>query len=152
MTLKFLIGRQIGDRAHKLGTDRLFSCSSAGFSNCPTARYRSSLARTRGRSISVLGWFFRVIDDQNLDRSFLRFELQSELLSNGPRQIRESAFRRGLGRIRRPTAGDPCMCINTMPGGRVHATSMTLKFLIEMVYSRARESYNTRCPLPIPAT
>src|SRR5215813_492142 len=34
----------------------------------------------------------------------------------------------------KPAAGDPCMCINTTPGGRVHATSMTLKFLIEMVY------------------
>lgn len=31
-------------------------------------------------------------------------------------------------------AGDPCMCINITPGGRVHATSMTLKFLVEMVY------------------
>jgi uncharacterized protein (TIGR03435 family) len=34
----------------------------------------------------------------------------------------------------KPAAGDPCMCINTTPGGHVHATSMTLKFLIEMVY------------------
>lgn len=34
----------------------------------------------------------------------------------------------------KPAAGDPCMCINTTPGGRVHATSMTLKFLLEMVY------------------
>jgi uncharacterized protein (TIGR03435 family) len=34
----------------------------------------------------------------------------------------------------KPAAGDPCMCINTTPGGRVHATSMTLKFLVEMVY------------------
>jgi len=34
----------------------------------------------------------------------------------------------------KPAAGDPCMCINTMPGGRVRATSMTLKFLIQMVY------------------
>lgn len=34
----------------------------------------------------------------------------------------------------KPAGGDPCMCINTTPGGRVHATSMTLKFLIEMVY------------------
>ena len=34
----------------------------------------------------------------------------------------------------KPAAGDPCMCLNTTPGGRVHATSMTLKFLVEMVY------------------
>jgi uncharacterized protein (TIGR03435 family) len=34
----------------------------------------------------------------------------------------------------KPASGDPCMCINTTPGGRVHATSMTLKFLVEMVY------------------
>src|ERR1700722_18806896 len=34
----------------------------------------------------------------------------------------------------KPAAGDPCMCINTTPGGRIRATSMTLKFLIEMVY------------------
>jgi uncharacterized protein (TIGR03435 family) len=34
----------------------------------------------------------------------------------------------------KPAAGDPCMCINTTPGGRVHATSMTLKFFVEMVY------------------
>jgi uncharacterized protein (TIGR03435 family) len=34
----------------------------------------------------------------------------------------------------KPAAGDPCMCINTTPGGRVHATSMTLKFLVQMVY------------------
>jgi hypothetical protein len=34
----------------------------------------------------------------------------------------------------KPAAGGPCMCLNTLPGGRVHITSMTLKFLIEMVY------------------
>jgi uncharacterized protein (TIGR03435 family) len=34
----------------------------------------------------------------------------------------------------KPAAGDPCMCLNTTPGGRVHITSMTLKFLVEMVY------------------
>ena len=34
----------------------------------------------------------------------------------------------------KPAAGDPCMCLNTTPGGRVHATSMTLKFLVQMVY------------------
>jgi uncharacterized protein (TIGR03435 family) len=34
----------------------------------------------------------------------------------------------------KPAAGDPCMCINTTPGGRVRATSMTLKFLVQMVY------------------
>jgi uncharacterized protein (TIGR03435 family) len=34
----------------------------------------------------------------------------------------------------KPAAGDPCMCIHTTPGGRVHATSMTLKFFVEMIY------------------
>jgi len=34
----------------------------------------------------------------------------------------------------KPAAGDPCMCLNTTPGGRIRATSMTLKFLIQMVY------------------
>src|SRR5215467_13337599 len=39
------------------------------------------MVRTAGRSISVLGGFLDVFDDQDLDRRLLGFELEAELLA-----------------------------------------------------------------------